>query len=483
MSDTLNAIDTGKLPPQAINFEKIILGQALNEKYALDKLVFFFGENQSVFYDPKHSTIWSILFSMNSKGIPVNLVTLIQECKRLDKLKEAGGDQYLIGLTMGVDSSAHIEYHARIVLQKHYARVMQTKCFDTSQVLYKDSADVFEKVDEVRNMLNDIEDSINKTKPDKNSKDMHAEMMARYKENKPKTVPIDYKDLKEDIDGFDEGDLVIIAARPSQGKTAIALNFFARTAMQGIPSAFFSLEMSAVNIHGRVAANICDVSYFRLSRKILFDAELKKLYGTEGGYLESLPIQYSDSRQLFDIISKIRIMAKAGVKLFVIDYIQIISTSGMKFGTREQEVAFISRTLKATALDLKVVIIALAQVDKRVDMRPIKRPLASDIRESAAIEQDADIVILLYRPEFYNVKTWDDNQETPTAGLLELQFAKYRNGNPFTKRMRFWGDKMRLADMESETDYKNSSREYSDEKSLEMDLFNQDDSDGEITEY
>ena len=483
MSEKIEIAHGGQMPPQAVEFERIIIGQAINERQALDKLLFFFGDNKDVFFDPRHSFVWSVLHSMASRDMPIHLATIIQECRRLEKLHEAGGDHYIIDLITGVSSSAHIEYHARVVLQKHYARVMQTKCFETGQVLYRESTDVFSKVDEVRKKLNDIEDSINRTKPDKNSKDLHAEMMAQYKEDKPKTVPVDYLDLKDDIDGFDEGDFVIIGARPSQGKTAIALNFLTRSAAQGIKSAFFSLEMSEVNIHKRVTANICDVSYFRLSRKILFDNELKRIYGKEGGYLESLPIQYSGDRQLFDIVSKIRIMAKAGVKLFVVDYLQIVTTHGMKFGTREQEVAYISRTLKATALDLKVVIIALAQVDKRVDQRPVKRPLASDLRESAAIEQDADIVILLYRPEFYGIKTWDDNQETPTEGLIELQFAKYRNGNPFTKRMRFWGDKMRLADMNSETDYKNSSREYSDEKSLEPDLFSQEDTDGEITEY
>jgi len=466
----INLLTAGKMPPHAVEFEKIVLGQCIVEKEALNKIIFFFGDNEQIFYDPKNVVIWKALHSMNSRNIPVSMLTLIQELLRENNLNAAGGDEYIISLTMRVSSSAHIEYHARIILQKYYARVMQNKSFETGASLYAESTDVFKKVDEMREVLNDIEDSINKTKPDKTAKELHAEMIQRLNDNAPKLVPIDYEDLKQDIDGFDEGDFIIIGARPSQGKTAIALNFLYRAAAQGISCAFFSLEMSEVNIHSRVAANVCDVSYWRLSRKMLFPEEVENLYGKKGGYLESLPIDYSNVRNLFDIISKIRIKAKAGVKLFIIDYLQIIGTTGMKFGTREQEVSFISRMLKATALDLKVVIIALAQVDKRVDARPVKRPLAADLRESAAIEQDADIVILLYRPEFYHIKEWDDNQE-PTAGLIELQFAKYRNGNPFTKRMRFWGDKMRLADIATENNYKNSSREYSDEKSLEPNLF------------
>ena len=146
---------------------------------------------------------------------------------------------------------------------------------------------------------------------------------------------------------------------------------------------------------------------------------------------------YDESRNLFQILSKIRIMHKKGVKTFFIDYVQIINTDGMKFGTREQELAFITRSLKALALELQVVIIILAQLSKEIDKRPIKRPIASDLRESNAIENDADIIILLYRPEFYGVKVWDREwggaQDLPTAGEIELIFAKYRNGSPFSR--------------------------------------------------
>ena len=159
-------------------------------------------------------------------------------------------------------------------------------------------------------------------------------------------------------------------------------------------------------------------------------------------------------------------MAKKGVKLIVIDYIQIINTDGMKFGTREQEIAFISRSLKSIALELGIVVIALAQLSKEIDKRAVKRPISSDLRESNALENDADIIILLYRPEFYGVKVWDrawgGAQELPTAGEIELIFSKYRNGSPFEARMRFWGDKMRLADLNSQADYLNSNRTYND---------------------
>ena len=160
-------------------------------------------------------------------------------------------------------------------------------------------------------------------------------------------------------------------------------------------------------------------------------------------------------------------MAKRGVKLIIIDYIQIINTDGLKFGSREQEISFISRSLKSLALELKIVIIALAQVSRQVESRGVKRPTVADLRESGALEQDADIICLLYRPEFYGVKEWDTSWDgipnQDTKGQIELQFAKYRNGSPFNARMRFWGDKMRLADFNSQSDYTNPSRTYTGE--------------------
>ena len=282
------------------------------------------------------------------------------------------------------------------------------------------------------------------------AKNAHFEMMENYKRKEPPTVPVNYKDLNNNLEGFNAGDVVILGARPSIGKTAIALNFAVRTAAQNIPTCVFCLEMSALQMHQRVTANFCDVSFYRLNRKILNDGEIQKLYTDNAADLEKMPLEYDETKNLFQILSRIRVLAKKGFKFFVIDYLQIITTDGMKFGSREQEIAFISRSLKAIALELKIVIMPLAQVGREVDKRGIKRPVIADLRESGAIEADADIVCLLYRPEFYGVKQWDDNEQGATDGQIELQFAKYRNGSPFDARMKFWGDRMRLADLTDE---------------------------------
>ena len=460
------SIADGKKPPAAVEFEALVLGTCLIDIKGLERCIFIFGENADIFYTPKHGVIWNIIWELYKKKIPIDLSTVIQEARRREELAAAGGDHYIIDLTMGVSSSAHIEYHARIVMEKYFARTMQIYCASALVKLYKESTDVFEQMDDVRGVVQRLEDMINQQKGSVNSNEAYRMLMEDYKIDTPPVMPCDYKDLKDQFNGGQAGDFILLGARPSIGKTAVALNFAVRTALQKIGVGMFCLEMSTVQMQKRVAANVCDVSFYRLNRKILTPAELQRMYGSEGGLIESMPLYFDESRNLFQILSKIRIMAKNGVKTIIIDYLQIITTDGMKFGTREQELAFISRSLKALALELQIVVIALAQLSKEIDKRPVKRPISSDLRESNALENDADIIILLYRPEFYGVKVWDrawdGAQELPTAGEIELIFSKYRNGSPFTQRMRFWGDKMRLADLNSEADYLNSNRTYND---------------------
>ena len=461
------AISQGKLPPQAVDFEKLILGTCLIDVKGLERSVFLFGENSDIFYDPRHGIIWATIYRMVSKRLPIDIATVIMELKRAGELEKAGGDHYIIDLTMGVSSSAHLEYHARIVMEKYFARVMQYNCYKTATELFSEKTDVFEQLDGLRGVVQGIEETLNKAKESTSTKDAHAEMLDNYKRNEPMTVVIKYKDLNHELQGFQEGDFVIIGARPSIGKTAVGLNFATQTALQNTPVGVFSLEMSTRQLHQRVSANVCDVSFYRLYRKMLNEEEITRMYSEGAAMLEKMPLQYDESRNLFQILSKIRIMAKKGVKLIVIDYIQIVNTDGLKFGSREQEISFISRSLKSLALELKIVIMALAQVSRQVESRGVKRPTVADLRESGALEQDADIICLLYRPEFYGVKEWDTawdgipNQDT--TGQIELQFAKYRNGSPFNARMRFWGDKMRLADFNSQSDYTNPSRTYTGE--------------------
>ena len=456
----------GRTPPAAVEFEALILGTCLIDLRGLERCIFIFGENSQIFYKPNHGVIWGIIWELYKRKLPVDLSTVIMEAKRREQLAECGGDHYIIDLTMGVSSSAHLEYHARIVMEKYFARTMQAHCAGALVNLYKESTDVFEQMDNVRGVVQGLEDMINQQQDSTTAAQAHKMMLDNYNSDEPCVMPCDFQDLKENFQGGQAGDFILLGARPSIGKTAVALNFAARTALMGIGVGMFCLEMSTVQMQKRLAANVCDVSFYRLNRRILLPVEQQRLYGHEGGLVERMPLYFDESKNLFQILSKIRIMAKKGVKLIIIDYIQIVNTDGMKFGTREQEIAFISRSLKALALELGIVIMALAQLSKEIDKRAVKRPIASDLRESNALENDADIIILLYRPEFYGVKVWDrvwdGTQELPTAGEIELIFAKYRNGSPFEKRLRFWGDKMRLADLNTEANYLNANRTYND---------------------
>lgn len=460
------SITEGKIPPNSVEMEKLVLGTCLIDARGLEKSVFIFGENSQIFYDPKHVILWEIIWDMYKRKLPIDLMTIIMEARRLEKLTAIGDHDYIINLTMGVSSSAHLEYHARIVMEKYFARTMQYQCAGTLAKLYKESTDVFEQMDELRGVVQSMEDMINQQKQSTTAKQAHLEMLERYKSNEPPVMPCDYEDLREHFNGAQAGDFILLGARPSIGKTAVGLNFAARTALKGIGVGMFCLEMSTYQMQQRLTANVCDVSFYRLNRRILLPDEMQRLYGQGAAYIENMPLYFDESKNLFQILSKIRIMAKKGVKLIVIDYIQIINTDGMKFGTREQEIAFISRSLKSIALELGIVVIALAQLSKEIDKRGVKRPISSDLRESNALENDADIIILLYRPEFYGVKVWDrvwdGTHELPTAGEIELIFAKYRNGIPFEKRLRFWGDKMRLADLNTEANYLNANRTYND---------------------
>ena len=457
----------GKVPPNEIEFEKLVISAILIDKTSIEKITYLFGNNPDIFYDQKHATIYSSAFDLQARKIPVDMMSIILDLKKKEKLAAAGGDHYIIELTMGVSSSAHLEYHARVVMEKYFARTIQNDCASTFQNLYKDGTDVFEAMNGLRDTVQNLETLITQTKENITVSAAHLQMLEIYKRNEPPTVPINFSGLFKNLSGFNAGDVIILGARPSIGKTAVALNFAIRAAEQGVKTAVFCLEMSAIQMHQRTTANVCDVSFYRLNRKILNDSEIQNLYNDRAGNLEKLPLEYDETKNLFQILSRIRIMAKKGFKFFVIDYLQIITTEGVKFGSREQEIAFISRSIKAIALELKVVIMPLAQVGREVEKRVVKRPIIADLRESGSIEADADIVCLLYRPEFYGVTQWDDKEQSSTEHEIELQFAKYRNGSPFEARLKFWGDRMRIADLDEITpEFSNPARTYNGQKEL-----------------
>lgn len=453
------SISEGKIPPNAIEFEKLVIGSILIDRRALETLLEVFGENGHCFYDPRFAAIYEAAVSMFKRQIPIDIATIIQELKRTEKLSIAGGDLFIIDLTMGVSSSAHLEYHARMVYEKYILRSLINKSAKTIDYSYKETTDVFELLDANRKALDEIYDALNQSEQSKEAVNVHKAVVSGIgkQEEQGGKIPIHYKDLASQM-AITEGNFIVVAARSGVGKSTFAMNLATTTALGGLPAAVFSLEMGADELHKRAISNICGVSFYRLVNDKLHNEEIQKIF-TESAVIEKMPLYYDESTELFSICSKIRKLSKKGVKYFVIDYLQIIKINLGRNATREQEVSTITRTLKQLARDLKIVIIGLAQLLRSIDARAVKRPQISDLRESSSIESDADIVMLLYRPEMYKVSEWDRDWDgvegLPTTGEMEINVAKYRNGQPFQTRVKFWGDFQRIMNLNDDAQYYN----------------------------
>lgn len=442
------SISSGKMPPNAVDFETLIMGTLLIDKKAFEMIEDTL--SPQVFYDPRHAVMFEAMQSMRKREIPIDLSTLIMELRKREQLNLAGGDHYVIDLTMGVSSSAHLEYHAKIVYEKYLLRGMINKSAATIDAAYKETTDVFDLLSENRKVLEKFDDEISQMKKSVTTLDINREVMANLNKPAAATIPIYLKDLQSEMSGFALGSLTIIAARSGVGKSTFGLNLATKTALAGTPTGYVSIEMSASELHKRAVSDISDVSFYRLMNGKLWDKEIQDLFA-KSDRVEQMPLYYDESVELYTICSKIRKMAKNGVKLVVVDYIQIIKLELGRNSTREQIVSTITQTLKQLAKTLNIAIVGLAQLLREVDKRGVKRPQISDLRESSSLESDADVVMLLYRPEIYKVTTWDCEwdgiRDLPTAGEMEINVAKFRNGAPFVCRVKFWGDHQRIMNL------------------------------------
>lgn len=450
------SISDGKMPPNAIEFEKLVIGTLLIDKAAFEVVEDTL--SPQVFYDPRHSILFEAMVSMKKREIPVDMGTIIMELRRKEQLHLAGGDHYIIDLTMGVSSSAHIDYHAKLVYEKYILRGMINKSASTIDAAYKETTDVFDLLAENRKIFENFEDEITKMEKSATTLEINREVLANLNKPAAATLQIYLKDLQANMSGWAFGSLVVVAARSGVGKSTFGMNIATKNALAGVPTGYISLEMSAAELHKRAIADICNVSFYRLMNGKLWDAEVTAIY-ENSDIIEKMPLYYDESIELFTICSKVRKMAKNGVKLVVIDYLQIIKCDLGRNASREQVVATITQTLKQLSRQLNIAIVGLAQLLRDVDKRAIKRPQISDLRESSSLESDADVVMLLYRPEIYKVDTWDcdwDGQrDLPTAGEMEINVAKYRNGAPFQIRVKFWGDHQRIMNVGDNGEYYN----------------------------
>jgi len=444
------SISQGKIPPNAVDFEKIVIGTFLIDRKALDFHVdLLSGE---VFYDPRHREIYVAILRLYQDNLPVDMLTVIKELKRTEKLGLAGGDHYIIELTLGVSSSAHIEYHVRIVLEKYILRSLINVSGNVIDQSYKESTDVFELLDEAEKSFFEITNGTIKKGFD-TANSLVKEALKKVKDLRNKQglsgVTSGFKAIDLETGGWQASDLIIIAARPAMGKTAFLLSMARNIAVdQGIPLAIFSLEMASVQLIMRMISSETGISSEKLRKGTLTDKELETLFANVAN-LEKAPLYIDETPaiSIFDFRAKCRrLVMQHGVKIIMVDYLQLMTAGGKGVGNREQEISTISRSLKAIAKELNVPVIALSQLSRSVENRPGKRPQLSDLRESGAIEQDADIVSFIYRPEYYKIEYWED--ETPSENQAELIIAKHRNGPTADIRLSFHKNIAKFADLE-----------------------------------
>lgn len=439
-------LQKGKIPPQAVDLEEVVLGAMMIDKKGVDEVIDIV--HPEVFYKKAHQHIFEAIFKLFEDSQPVDLLTVSSQLKRDKKLELCGGDYYLIQLTQKVSSSAHIEFHARIILQKFIQRSLIKISNEIIEESYDESTDVFDLLDTAETKLYEVTQG-NVKRSSETAQSLVIQAKKRIEEISNKEglsgVPSGFTKLDKLTSGWQPSDLVIIAARPGMGKTALTLSMARNISVeQSIPVAFFSLEMSSVQLITRLISSETGLSSEKLRTGNLKPHEWEQLNVKVKG-LEKAPLFIDDtpSLSIFDLRAKARRLASQhGIKLIVVDYLQLMTAGGsQKGGNREQEISTISRNLKALAKELNVPVIALSQLSRAVETRGgSKRPLLSDLRESGAIEQDADIVSFIYRPEYYKIDEWDDEERTPTAGQAEFIVAKHRNGGLENLRLKFIGE-------------------------------------------
>ncbi|MEG1555623.1 MAG: replicative DNA helicase [Bacteroidales bacterium] len=446
---------TGKLTPQATEFEEAVLGALMIDNYAVSSIIDFL--NSQMFYREAHQYIYKAIQNLFIKSEPIDLLTVTNQLRKENQLEFIGGPSYLASLTNRVASAANIEYHARIVMEKFVLRELISNCNSIIKDAYDDSKDVLQLLDKAETDLFSIIQN-NFKRDSKELKDVVKKalddlMTLRENADNMHGVPTGIRAIDEKTGGWQKSDLVILAARPGMGKTSFVLSIARNAALEhNMPVAFFSLEMSASQLVHRLFAIESGISAERIAKGKLDENEWIRLMEKISILTSSnLIIDDTPALSVFDLRAKCRrLKHQHDIQLIIVDYLQLMQGSGdadKGKGNREQEISFISRSLKALAKDLNVPVIALSQLSREVEKRAgTKRPQLSDLRESGSIEQDADMVLFIYRPEYYNLESFED--DSPSQGLAELMIQKNRHGATENIRVRFQSQFTKFCDVE-----------------------------------
>jgi len=430
----------GKVPPQAPDIEEAILGAIMLVPGAIDEVLEYL--QVEMFYMDQHKRIFKAMKDLHTKSKPIDILTVTERLQNSGEIDIVGGAYFITKLTNNVVSSANIEYHSRIVLQKYLQREMIRLGGEMIIGAFEPGGDVFDFIDEVETNLFNV---TNRTQSKSYvSLDNHLvkaiqgiEHM-RHNQVEISGVTSGFPSIDKLTFGWQKTDLIVLAARPGVGKTAFALNLARNAAKAGTPVAFFSLEMSAFQLTHRLISAASEIPLVKVQRGRLEDDEMKMIFSRAIQPLSQSGIFIDDTAALniFELRAKARrLKTKENIGLIVIDYLQLMSgTKADGFRNREQEISEISRNLKKLAKELDVPIIALSQLSRETEKRSSKEPQLSDLRESGAIEQDADAVIFIFRPEYHGLHR--DEAGQTTAGETVIKFAKYRNGSPGSVKLR-----------------------------------------------
>ncbi len=447
--------DIGKIPPQAIDLEEAVLGALMLEKDALTEVIDVL--RPEAFYKEAHQRIFKAITSLFRKSEPVDILTVTNELKTSGELELVGGPWVITKLTNRVASAANVEYHARIIVEKYIQRELIRISTEIIKDAYEDTSDAFDLLDKAeRGLFSVSETNLRRSYLDMPTLVQEAVKMVQLSSKKDGSftgVPSGFTELDRVTSGWQPSDLIIVAARPGMGKTAFTLTTARNACVDyGKAVAFFSLEMSAVQLVTRLISGESEIPAEKLRRGNLESYEWQQLYSKMKS-LEDAKIYIDDTPSLsvFELRAKCRrLKQQFNIDMVMIDYLQLMSSGTDMKGNRVEEISMISRSLKSLAKELSIPVIALSQLSRAVEQRGgNKKPVLSDLRESGAIEQDADMVIFIYRPEYYKLD--EDESGNSTAGMAEISIAKHRNGSLADVPLRFIGKYAKFADPEDTT--------------------------------
>ena len=438
-----------KIPPQNMEAEQSVIGSVFLDKEAIYKVMRILSPND--FYSESHKLIYEVLLDLNDNALAIDLLTVTENLRQKDYLDKVGGVTYIASLPGMVPTSANVEHYAKIVEEKSLLRTLISLASRIANMSYEGSENAQRLMDEAERMILELSSrrSTSAFTPIKEILLKILEYIEFLSENKGSVTGVStgFTDLDSICSGFQKGDLMILAARPSMGKTSLGLNVAQHAALHSkIPVAFFSLEMSKEQLVQRMLCAEAMVDQHKLRTGNLKDEDWEKI-NNMAAKLSGVPIFIDDTPAISirELRAKARrLQAEHGLGLVVIDYLQLMQ-AGKKTDNRQQEIAEISRSLKGLAKEMKVPVLALAQLSRSVEQRQDKKPLLSDLRESGSLEQDADMVMFIYRDEYYN-------PDSEKKGIAEIIVAKQRNGPTGIVELGFLKEYTRFVNLAKRSD-------------------------------